>query len=244
MLLSEINPAENFKVLVSGPPGTGKTCFAVGFPYPMMVLAFEPKIDSAASYYRNDQERLKNVDVRPLWKKLDGGDPMEEMIQILNTELIPQQKTGQMKFKTLVIDSMSTFSSAALNHIVKTNPGVKRSASKQGMQPCQIDYGILKREFQRLIPGLVSLPMNVVMVAHIKTERSELTGEILRQPYLDGSYGEKLAEVFNESYFAFIRDGKHYARTKNDQQFTFLGSRIPNMPEVIELKYEELIKKR
>lgn len=243
MKLSEINPSENMKVLVSGPPGTGKTCFATSFPYPMLVLAFEPKINSAAAWHANDKERLEGVDVRPLWKLLGDVDPIQEMLKIVREELVPQQQAGTMKYKTLVIDSMSTFSSALLNHVVKTNPGIKRPASNQGAQPCQTDYGILKREFHRLIPGLLSLPMNVVMIAHIKTDRSELTGEILRIPYLDGSYGEKLAEVFDESYYVFMKDGKIFARTKNDQDYKFCRSQIPGLPEVVELSYANLIKK-
>jgi hypothetical protein len=236
--------ASGHKVLVAGPPGSGKTIFAAGFPYPMLVLAFEPKFDSAAEYYRDDKQRLDGIDVRPLWKVLDDADPIEEFLKILREELIPQQRAGQMKYKTLVVDSMTTFSAAVLNHIVKTNPGVKRSVSKQGVQPCQIDYGILKREFQRIIPGLVSLPMNVVMISHIKTDRSELTGEIIRQPYLDGSFGEKLPEIFSESYLCFVKEGKHYARTKSNDEYKFLASRVRGMPEVIPLSYEELIKKR
>lgn len=244
MKLAELHPNKEIKLLLAGSPGSGKTCAALGFPYPMLVLAFEPKVNSAAGFYRSDSERLEGIDVRPLWKNLDANDPLEEFNAIINNELIPQQRKGEMKYKTLVIDSMTTFSSAVLNHIVKTNPGIKRSVSRQGMQPCQQDYGILKREFQKLIPGLVSLPMNVVMVSHIKTDRSELTGEIIRQPYLDGSFGEKLAEVFNECYVAFVKDGKYYARTRSNDEYKFLASRIPGMPEVIELKYSELIKQR
>ena len=243
MKLSEINPSENLKVLLSGAPGSGKTCTALGFPYPILVLAFEPKVSSAAAWYAGDKERLENVDVRPLWQNLDSGDPVEDLMNIISKELIPQQKAGVMKYKTLVIDSMSTFSNALLLHIVKTNGGIKRPVSKQGMQPCQMDYGILKREFHKLIPGILSLPMNVVMLAHIKTDRSELTGEILRIPYLDGSYGEKLAEVFDESYFIFMKDGKPFARSKSDQDYKFCRSQIPGLPEVFEISYANLTKK-
>lgn len=244
MKLSELAATDEYlKVLLSGAPGSGKTCAAMGFPYPTLVLAFEPKVNSAARWYANDKERLESIDVRTLWKDLGDYDPIEELLSIINKELIPQQKAGKMNYKTLIIDSMSTFSAALLGHIVKTNPGVKRSVSKQGVQPCQIDYGILKREFQKLIPGLLSLPMNVVMVAHIKTDRSELTGEILRIPYLDGSYGEKLAEVFDESYYVYMQEGKVMARSKNDNDFKFCRSQIPKLPNPVELKYENLVRK-
>lgn len=243
MKLSEIKPSEFLKVLLVGPPGTAKTCSAIGFPYPILALDFDNKINSAAAWYAKDTERLENVDVRNLAKRLDGSDPILEMNKIINEELIPQQKAGAMKYKTLLIDSATTFSAAVLNHIVKTNPGVKRVASQQGVQPGMSDYGILRREFARLIPGLLSLPMNVVMTSHIKTDRSELTGEIIRSPLMDGSFATELPVYWEEVYRIFMKDGKPYAQTKSDMQYDFCRSQIPNLPNPVELKYENLVKK-
>lgn len=243
MKLSEVKASENLKVLVCGPPGTTKTCFAVGFPYPILVLDFDNKVNSAAAWYANDKERLENVEVRSLGKKLDGSDPIVELMKIIE-ELSAQQKAGQMKYKTLVIDSATTFSSAVLNHIVKTNPGIKRVASAQGVQAGMQDFGILKREFGRLIPGLLSLSMNVVMTAHIKVDRSELTGEIIRSPIMDGSFSQELPIYFEEVYSVTMKDGKPMAQTKSDMYFNFCRSQIPKLPNPVELKYDELIKKR
>lgn len=243
MLLSEIVPTENLKVLLCGSPGSGKTCAAVGFSYPMLVLDFDNKVNSAAAWYAQDSDRLKNIEVRQLGRKLDGTDPIAELNRIVNEEFIPQQKSGEMKWKTLVIDSMTTFSAAVLTHIVKTNPGVKRVVSAQGVQAGMQDFGILKREFAKLIPGLLSLPMNVVMTAHIKTDKNELTGEIIRTPIMDGSFSNELPVYFEEVYRVFMKDGKPHAQTRSDQQFDFLRSQIPGMPGVIELNYGNLIKK-
>lgn len=51
MRLSDIPLSENIKILLCGPPGSGKTCAAVSFPYPMLVLDFDQKINSAAAWY-------------------------------------------------------------------------------------------------------------------------------------------------------------------------------------------------
>jgi hypothetical protein len=241
--LSEITTSENLKVLVCGSPGTGKTCFAAGFPYPILFLDFDSKVNSAARWYENDKERLDNIDVRQLGKRLDGVDPITEFLKVV-AELGEQQKAGAMKYKTVVIDSATTFSSAVLNHIVKTNPGVKRPSSQQGVQPTPTDYGILKREFAKLIPGLLSLPINVVMTAHIKTERSELTGEIIRTPILDGSFSQELPIYFEEVYAVKMKEGKPFAQTKSDMYYDFCRSQIVRLPNPVELKYEELTKKR
>lgn len=243
MKLSELKPTEHLKILICGPAGSGKTCFAAGFPYPILVLDFDGKVDSAAAWYAQDKERLENIDVRDLSKKLANIDPIQEMMKVINEELIPAQAGGS-KYKTLVIDSVTTFSGAVLNHIVNTNPGIKRSISKQGVQPCQQDYGILKREFTKLIPGLLSLPMNVVMLGHIKTDRDELTGELVRGPLMDGSFGNELPIYFKEVYRSFMKDGKSQAQTQSDMYYSFCRSQIPRLPSVIELKYENLIKGR
>lgn len=240
--LSEYKPTENLGVLVCGSPGSGKTCFAAGCPAPILFLDFDLKVDSAAAWYANDPERLANIEVKQLGKRLDGSDPIVEFLQIVK-DLGEQQKTGQMKYKTLVIDSATTFSAAVLNHIVKTNPGIKRVASAQGVQPGMQDYGILKREFEKLIPGILSLPMNVIMTSHIKTDRSELTGEIIRSPIMDGSFANTLPIYFREVFRIYMKDGKPYAQTKSDQYYDFCRSQIPGLPNPVELKYENLIKK-
>lgn len=243
MKLSEIKSSEHLKVLICGSPGTGKTCFAAGLPYPILYLDFDGKVDSAAAWYAQDKDRLDNIDVRDMSKKLADVDPIREMKEIIEKELIPQQRTGEGKFKTLVIDSVTTFSSAVLQHIVKTNPGVKRPTSAQGVQPAMPDYGILKREFMKLIPGLLSLPMNVVMLGHIKVDKDELTGEIIRGPLMDGSFSQELPIYFKEVYRSFVKDGKVMAQTQNDLYYSFCRSQIPKLPNPVELKYENLIRK-
>jgi hypothetical protein len=242
MKLSEIKPSENLKILVCGSAGTGKTCFAASMPYPILYLDFDGKVNSAAAWHSKDKERLENIDVRNLARKLTDVDPVKEMLTIIEKELIPQQN-GEIKYKTLVIDSITTFSNAVLNHIIKTNPGIKRVTSAQGFQPCQQDFGILKREFAKLIPGLLSLPMNVVMLGHIKIDKNDLTGEIIRGPMMDGSFGQELPIYFEEAYRSYMKDGKPMVQTKSDQYFEFCRSQIPGLPATVELNYQNLIKK-
>jgi hypothetical protein len=82
------------------------------------------------------------------------------------------------------------------------------------------------------------------MTAHIKTDRSELTGEIIRSPIMDGSFSQSLPIFFEEVYRVFMKDGKPYAQTKSDQYYDFCRSQIPRLPNPVELKYEEISKKR
>lgn len=239
--LSELKTKDLVKVLIYGDAGSGKTCFAAGFPGPVLYLDFDNKISSAARYYAG-QQRLAEIDVENLAAGFNAN-PIMRLQQIV-AQLATEQKAGEFKYKTLVLDSITTFSSAALSHIIKSNPGIKRVRSGSDEQPCMQDYGILKREFVRLIPGLLTLDMNVVMLGHVDTMKDEQTGEIVRGVMMDGSFSQQLPIYFEEVYRAFVNEkGEHVAQTKSDTKYK-CRSQIPKLPALIPLKYEELTKLR
>lgn len=240
--LSEIKTEANLKVLVFGNSGSGKTCLAAGFPGPILYLDFDGKVDSAALFHRSSPELLKAIDVRQLQRQLgEQRDPIAELMTIIRDELVPGQKNG-FKFKTLVLDSITTFSAMTLIHIMRTNPGIKRVVNKQGEQPCMQDFGILKREFARLIPGLISLNCNVVMLGHIGTDKDELTGELVRGPLMDGSFAKELPIYFKEVWRSYVDDkGVHLAQTKSDMRYA-CRSQIPGLANPMPLNYAEIAK--
>lgn len=239
--LSEIKTEGNLKILAFGNSGSGKTVLAAGFPTPILYLDFDGKVDSAALYYRADKERLSQIDVRSLSGSLTGS-PITELEKIITQELIPQERTGTMKFKTLVLDSLTTFSAQVLKYIVDSNPGIKRVVTKQGQQPGMQDYGILKREFAKLVPSLLALPCNVVMLGHISTEKDETTGEIIRGPLMDGSFAKELPIYFKEVWRTYVDDkGAHWAQTRSDAKYS-CRSQIHGLPNPLPLRYAEIEK--
>jgi len=214
---------------------------AAAFPYPILYLDFDGKADSAALFHRGDTERMRNIDVRNLSQNFSAS-PLSELMTIINKELIPQEKSGEMKFKTLVLDSITTFSGQTLKYIVDTNPGIKRVECKQGIQPGMQDYGILKREFAKLIPNLLALPCNVIMLGHISTEKDELTGELVRGPAMDGSFARDLPIYFKEVWRSFVdTKGEYVAQTKSDSKYA-CRSQIPGLPNPMPLNYASLEK--
>lgn len=207
----------------------------------MLYLDFDGKVDSAALFYKSETERLDGIDVRELGRNL-SVDPIDELERIISKELVPQQQSKAFKYKTVVLDSLTTFSALTLSHIVSSNPGINRVRTKQGAQPGMQDYGILKREFAKLIPGLLSLPCNVVMLGHINTEKDEYTGKLIRGPLMDGSFAKELPIYFKEVWHAYAdKDGKRYAQTQADGSFD-CRSQIPGLPNPIPLSFVELSK--
>lgn len=240
-LLSELKTEGNLKILLYGLSGSGKTCFAAALPTPILFLDFDGKADSAAMYHREDADRLKQIDVRSLAQSFTVS-PIAELEKIISTELIPQQKAGAMKFKTLILDSITTFSSQTLKYIVDSNPGINRVLTKQGKQPGMQDFGILKREFGKLIPNILDLPCNVIMLGHISTEKDDVSGEIIRGPAMDGSFARDLPIYFKEVWRSYVDDkGAHWAQTKSDAKYS-CRSQIPGLPSPMPLAYKELAK--
>lgn len=240
MLLSQVKTEGNLKILLLGDAGVGKTIFGTSLPGKTRVLDFDNKVDSAALFYRGRPEHLANIEVTQFSTQPDTS-PIEQLNKIVQGEFVPQQRSGRMAFDTLVLDSITTFSAATLAHIVQTNPGIKRTTTIQGVQPGLQDYGILSREFQRIIPGLLALPCNVIMLAHIATEKDEVTGQILRHTMMDGSFAKKLPIYFKEVWRAFVKDGVRYAQTQSDGMYN-CRSQIPGLPNPVKLDYAEISK--
>ena len=225
MKLGQVKTEGNFKLLVIGEPGAGKTVLAASFPGPLLYLDFDGKVDSAALFYKGNEEILNGVDVRDLTPKA-GFDPIVELQKIYEKELIPGEQSGNFPFKTIVIDSISAFSTAALRHIIETNPGIQGVQTKQGKIPSPSHYGILLREFQKLIPSLLSAPCNVVMCAHTDTYKNE-TGVIIKAPMMDGSFSGKIAQYFKEIWNLHVDEkGRRIARTQAEPKFECLQTRI------------------
>lgn len=248
--LSELETADLIKILLYGDAGTGKTIFAAGFPTPILYFDFDGKVNSAARFFRG-QPRLDEIEVVNLQAELRDS-PMDEFTR-RTEELIKWQKEKNYPFRTLVIDSITTFSQACLNYTIKANHGIKRmpvkmSNGKMTEQPSQQDYGILHREFQRLIPGLLTLDMNVVMLGHISVDKDETTGQVLRNVMMDGKFAQKLPIYFDEVYRSYVEEKggirTYLAQTQPDALFKFNRSQIPGLPPVIPLKYEELVRQR
>lgn len=245
--LSEIKTEGNMKLLCMGDAGVGKTIFGTSFPGKTRVLDFDNKIDSAALFWKvKDAARLENIDVTQFQTSLAGGistNPIAALLKIFQTEFIPQQKTGKMEFDNLLVDSITTFSSASLRYIVESNPGIKRNMTAQGAQPGLQDYGILKREFARIINGLLSLPCNVIFLAHIATEKDEATGQISRHTMMDGSFAKELPIYFKEVWRLYVKDGKRWAQTQSDHMYN-CRSQITGLPSPLDITdgYEALKK--
>lgn len=241
--LSEMNPDKKITALIYGEAGAGKSVAAATFPGPILWFDWDRKISSVASHFRGN-DLLKNIQV---WQPSPGieHDSMPEFFEETQ-KLDDLVASGGKLPETIVLDTLTTFSNAMLRHIVRTNPNFKRPEAKQkGASTCQQDYGILKKVFVQMFSGILTLPCNIILLGHIKTEKDDSTGEILRQTNMDGSFAKELPSLMEEVYRIHVKDGKRLIQTVADNRyFARTQRKVPNDCDITNGLYEEIIKQR
>lgn len=235
--LTDFEVSKNIKLLAYGDSGVGKTCAATGFPGPVHVLDFDNKISSAAAYWKGTAQlaQITYENYGPVDDKGSSG-------QRCNTDLGNMKKANAYP-RTLVLDSLTTFSDEMLRYLMRLNPGIKRMDTRGAATPALQDYQVARLFFKQILTEIINFPCNVVVLAHIQTEKDEATGEILRSPMLAGKLSKELPIYFEEVYRVHAKDGKYLAQTKSDYKYN-CRTQIKGLPPEIPFSYEEIIKPR
>jgi len=236
-----LKPETKHTVLIYGDSGNGKSVFASSFPGPIKVFDFDGKIASAAGYWGiHDKTRLDHIDADDLQSM--NADP-EQYAKFYSqlVELEKQARDGKLPWKTVVLDSLTTWCDALMREIIRQNPGIKGAAP--GMPGLQT-YGIFGAKFREQLSRLLALPCNVVVTAHIAIDKDEHTGEILRRPLVIGRNASYLPIIFGEVYRAFteIKDDKvtYWAQTQATPSY-IARTQIPGLAPRIPLTYSSLV---
>lgn len=237
LTLDQIASDDKIKVFVYGDSGTGKTVLAAGFPGPIKYIDFEGKVNSAANFYRNKLEILKNIEVVQFKQHRD--------LAILNSytaigkEIENEVKAGKMKYKTIVFDSITEFSQLLLRDIILRNPTVKRPHADINAMS---DYQLLGHYLRQALQGLLQLDCNIVVIGHLETEKDETTGAIACKPLLAGKNAAMIPRMFEEVYVSKVTDkGEYTLQTKSDSRHICRTQR--SLPAVIKSSYEAIIGK-
>jgi len=102
--LSDLETNNNFKILLYGDSGTSKTCFSAGFPKPIHYFDFDNKVSSAAKFLKGQGKSTDGI----TYDTCDASNA-GQIIKTIN-ELASLK--GDFPYKTVVLDSLTTFSDA------------------------------------------------------------------------------------------------------------------------------------
>lgn len=237
--LGELKTDTNRKILLMGDAGTGKTVFACAFPTPLFVADFDNKVSSAAAFFAKDAKRLAGIDYETYVASNAEDRPFARYYTKL-TELRKLATQGKLAYKTVVLDSLSTYSDAMMREVMYQNVGAKRAGPTGIAAPALQDYMLHANHFKNVLVELLSLPCNVIVTAHIALNKDETTGEIFREPFLPGKLARQLPIWFEEVYrtFAQTKDGRttYFAQTQSGQGYQ-CRSQIVGLPNPVELDY-------
>lgn len=239
--LAQLNPNENLKLMIYGPSGTGKTVFATSFPGPIYVLDFDGKVSSAARYWQeHDPNRLEAIKVDDF---TPSGEPFSKFrAMIAKLESAAANKEKPFPFKTIVLDSFTTFSDALMRHIMSENKQIKRM---EDHTPAMQDYLIFNNHFKPMVQRILSLPCNIVATGHIALDKDEVSGELVKRPLLSGKLPESIPILFEEVYRSFTKEvdekTRFLAQTRPDGVHV-TRTQIPGLPKIITLSYASLSK--
>lgn len=237
--LTELKRAQYIKVLLFGESGTGKTCGASTFPGPIFYADFDNKVESVASFIRDD-EKLSEITYEkypPVDQKGTSYEKWDKKLDGIKRAFI----AGERPFETIVLDSLTTLSDELMKYLMRTNPGIKRTMTKGVQIPALQDYGINRLYFKHMLMEFLAMPCNLVVTAHIDITKDETTGQILRHPMMAGKLANELNIFFPEVYRTFVKDGKYMAQTQADRQYN-CRSQLNKLPKEIEFSYD-LLKK-
>lgn len=159
----------NVSLVVVGPPGIGKTPFALTAPKPFLLNA-EAGVQSVA-HMEVPMTRIETI---------------SQLVEIRGILALPEEERAEVlgfEVETVVIDTIDEITRIATHERLE-------SQKKAEMQPG--DWTWLADEMNALVRGFRGLDMNVIFVCHTKDQQSGDTGEVWHKPDISGAFAHQL----------------------------------------------------
>lgn len=184
----DVNPnTEYIKVFLTGDFGTGKSVFAASCPTPGFIFDF----DDGAQIYRGKDFDYESYSLSALsWVKFEKD--LREIKKEVEAE----------KYQTVIVDSTTSMTDIAMERALQLDP--KRSVT--GGPLWNVHYQIVKNLMEGKLRQIISLPCNVIVIAHLKVIQDQETGAIIGiEPLLTGQLSQMIPGYFGEVYCTFSR---------------------------------------
>ena len=180
-------------ILLCGEVGVGKTVALATAPPPVLVDSFDP--GGLQSISKEIAEGIVIPDTR--YESEDPRHPTAYKLweQTFNDRL---QRGVFEHVGTYAIDSQTNWSEALLHAILQKD-------GKAGSIPTQQEYLRQIVALKSILRSVVTLPCNVVLVAHLETIKDELTGAIESLPMVVGKMKTILPSFFDEVWTLVVQ---------------------------------------
>lgn len=220
---------EWLKVMSVGESGTGKSSFAASFPTPGFVFDFGNEIIS----YRGKDFDYEQYELNATgWAKYE-----RDFVNV-------KKAVSEGKYYTVVVDNVSAMTDLAMEKALQLDP--KRSATNGPIW--NVHYGMVKNLMEGRLRQLINLNCNLVLIAHIDTQKDENGAIIGVEPSMTGSLSADVPAYFHEVYYHSTR--KEGGDTKWLVQTVPIGrnhgrSRLSGterlLPDLVENNYNEIM---
>jgi hypothetical protein len=217
------------KVLVSGPPKSGKTTLLGTVPN-ILILDTEP--------HANNLESVRKLNLP--YATITSTEDLRYAASVLSSDSLrkqlAQQRYGLQDIEAVAIDTLDT-----LQKIMKA----ERMKERRQTDFQRDDWGWLKSEMEAIIQKFTALPMHVFFIVHTKTQEIGKGDDAYTTflPGLEGAVAQSIAGMVGYSLLSFRKEEvgpngkftKYWLQTEGDRTYDYLGTRTGGaLPTIIE----------
>jgi len=218
-ILSEAIKKAPIRLFVYGPTGCGKTTLwgmMTHYPdifCPIRVIDFDLRLGSLAATL--DSLDMGYIDFDEFRDTNIQGDAFMRAETELRTLEIKKGK-GELKFKTVVLDSTTFMNKHIMNRVLVEDGG------KPSNSIPQIQHYLRQQSYlEDFVAKTVGLGLNIVFTAHEDKDKDELTGRLFKNVDLTGKSANRIPGYFNEFWHCENRisvkgDTEYTVRVRSD----------------------------
>lgn len=203
--LYDSNPKlSTMRALIAGGTGSGKTTSLRTARKPVLIHSMDP--DGTVSI--RDEIAQGGIYVDTRFESDDPKDPKTWMAW--EAEYFRLKRGGIFdSLGTYAIDSATTWSNIAMNLTLKKK-------GRPAGTPQQDDYLPTMILLENAIKDMVTLPCDIILIAHEDLDKDEVSGRMFAYPLFIGKLKQRIPLLFSEVYFAQTKE------SSKGTEYTFL----------------------